>query len=58
MHGMDDDECHNEVNLSSGKGLVPSCNKPLLEPMLTQIYVGCHIASLDHNDFIYLVLIK
>ena len=28
-----------EVNIGSGNGLVPSGNKPLPEPMLTQIYV-------------------
>ena len=28
-----------EVNLGSGTGLVPSGNKPLTEPMSTQIYV-------------------
>ena len=27
------------VNIGSGNGLVPSGNKPLPEPMLTQIYV-------------------
>ena len=27
-----------EVNIGSGNGLVPSGNKPLPEPMLTQIY--------------------
>ena len=33
-----------QVNIGSGKGLVPSGNKPLPEPMLTQIYVAkwCH----------------
>ena len=33
-----------EVNIGSGNGLVPSGNKPLPEPMLTQIYVAtwCH----------------
>ena len=35
------------VNIGSGNGLVPSGNKPLPEPMLTQI---CHhMASLCHN---------
>ena len=29
-----------EVNFGSGKGLVPSGNKPLSEPMLTKIYVA------------------
>ena len=28
------------VNIGSGDGLVPSGNKPLPEPMLTQIYVA------------------
>ena len=28
------------VNIDSGNGLVPSGNKPLPEPMLTQIYVA------------------
>ena len=28
------------VNIGSGNGLVPSGNKPLHEPMLTQIYVA------------------
>ena len=28
-----------DVNIGSGNGLVPSGNKPLPEPMLTQIYV-------------------
>ena len=27
-----------EVKIGSGNGLLPSGNKPLLEPMLTQIY--------------------
>ena len=27
-----------DVNIGSGNGLVPSGNKPLPEPMLTQIY--------------------
>ena len=29
-----------EVNIGSGNGLVPSGNKPLPKPMLTQIYVA------------------
>ena len=29
-----------QVNIGSGNGLVPSGNKPLPEPMLTQIYVA------------------
>ena len=28
-----------EINIGSGNGLVPSGNKPLPKPMLTQIYV-------------------
>ena len=36
-------ECHRKpfmiVNIGSGNGLVPSGNKPLPEPMLTQTYV-------------------
>ena len=36
------------VNIGSGNGLVPSGNKPLPGPMLTQI---CrHMASIDHNE--------
>ena len=30
----------NESTIGSGNGLVPSDNKPLPEPMLTQIYVA------------------
>ena len=37
-----------EVNIGSGSGFVPSGNKPLPEPMLTQLYVA--IASLGHNE--------
>ena len=35
-------ECHNNFddNIGSGNGLVPSGNKPLPEPMLTQIGVA------------------
>ena len=36
-------ECHRnhwQVNIGSGNGLVPSVNKPLPEPMLTQAYVA------------------
>ena len=29
-----------DVSIGSGNGLVPSGNKPLAEPMLTQIYVS------------------
>ena len=36
------------VNIDSGNGLVPSGNKPLPEPMLTQIC--CHMVSLGHNE--------
>ena len=39
------------VNIGSGNGLVPSGNKPLPEPMLTQI--SCrHLASLGPNELI------
>ena len=37
------DDCHKTLlmigNIGSGNGLVPLGNKPLPEPMLTQIYV-------------------
>ena len=39
---MPSDECHGillMVNIDSGNGLVLSGNKPLPEPVLTQIYV-------------------
>ena len=36
------------VNIGSGNGLMPSGNKPLPEPMLTQISV--EMASLGHNE--------
>ena len=52
--------CHNmnvtglhwwSVNIGSGNGLVLSGNKPLHEPMLTQISVACrHMVSLGHSD--------
>ena len=29
-----------DVNIGSGNGVVPSVDKPLPEPMLTQIYVA------------------
>ena len=37
------------VNIGSGNGLVPSGNKPLPEPMLTQIFVAtwCHWARMS-----------
>ena len=35
--------------ICSGNDLVPSGNKPLPEPMLTQIYVA-HMASLGLNE--------
>ena len=38
---------NNTLSISSGDGLVPSDNKPLPEPMLTQIFR--HIASLGHD---------
>ena len=37
-----------EVNIGSANGLVPSGNKPLIEPILTQIYIP--MESLDHNE--------
>ena len=37
------------VNIVSGNGLVPSGNKPLPEPMLTQ-FLGRLMASLGHNE--------
>ena len=52
-----------EVNIVSGNGLVPSGNKPIPEPMLTQFYVDTKpipelvlarfmspYASLGHNE--------
>ena len=42
-------ECHSwEVNIGTGNGLVPSGNKPLHIPMLTEIYV----VIWRHNEFI------
>ena len=41
------DEWHGD-NIGSANGLVPSGNKPLLEPMFTQICVL--MESLDHNE--------
>ena len=35
-----------QVNIVSGNGLVPTGNKPLHEPMLTQIYVKG-----NHNQY-------
>ena len=44
-------ECHRIpwwwINIGSGNGLVPAGNKPLPEPILTQIYVI--MSSLGHN---------
>ena len=37
-----------EVTIGSGDGLVPSGNKSLIAPMLTQIYNV--LVSLDHNE--------
>ena len=37
---MPQDLTDDKVNIGSGNGLVPSGNKPLPEPMLTQIYVA------------------
>ena len=39
------------VNIGSGNGLVPSGNKPLPKPMLTQISWR-HMVSLGHNELI------
>ena len=36
------------VSIGSDNGLVPSANKPLLEPILTQTY--SHLALQGHND--------
>ena len=60
-----------QVNIGSGNGLVPSGNKPLPEPMLTQIYVTIwlHQATMSqdicsHNDdevwilFLYTPMLK
>ena len=37
-------ELTDDVNIGLGNGLVPSGNKPLPEPMFTQVYVAiwCH----------------
>ena len=43
-----------DVNIVSGNGLVPSGNKPLPEPMLTQFYVS--LASLGHNELTLIML--
>ena len=42
-------ELTDDVNIGSGNGLVPSGNKPLPEPMLTQIYVAkwSHFVSMS-----------
>ena len=46
---MAQDLIDDKSNIGSGNGLVPSGNKPLPEPMLTQI---CHpMASLGHNGW-------
>ena len=37
---MPQDLTDDKSNIGSGNGLVPSGNKPLPEPMLTQIYVA------------------
>ena len=42
-----------QINIGSGNGLVPSGNKPLPEPMLTQDLCH-HMASLGHNVLSYL----
>ena len=54
------DECYctywRLVNNGSGNGLVPSGNKPLPEPMLTNIDLRCHMASLSHRELKYVLL--
>ena len=45
---------HWDVNIVSGNGLVPSGNKPLPEPMFTQICVCHHLVSLGHNELTWL----
>ena len=37
-----------DVSIGSGNGLAPSGNKPLPEPMLTQIYVAKCLNELTH----------
>ena len=37
-----------QVNIGSGNGLVPSGNKPLPEPMFSQIYVQIYVAKWRH----------
>ena len=37
---MPQDLSDDKVNIGSGNGLVPPGNKPLPEPVLTQIYVA------------------
>ena len=46
-----------EFNIGSGNGLVPSGNKPLPDPILTQIPVaiGRHY-SLGHNELFFMCL--
>ena len=44
-----------QVNIGSCNGLVPWGNKPLPEPMLTQIC--CHMASQGHNVLMSLLMI-
>ena len=43
---------HWQVNTGSGNGLVPSCNKPLPEPMLTQTCVAIwrHKATMSYSN--------
>ena len=37
------------VNVGSSNGVVPSCNKPLPEPVLTKIYLAIwrHLATMS-----------
>ena len=39
-----------QVNIGSGNGLVPSCNQPLPEPMMTQIYMMWPHGPVGHNE--------
>ena len=40
--------------MGSGNGLVPSGNKPLPDPMLTQFYVALHHYLLSYNELNFL----
>ena len=41
-----------DVHIDSINGLMLADNKPLPEPLLTQIYICHHLASLSHNELI------